>query len=169
MSNTEPKDAELEIRLATAEDAASISSVLFRSFIEYKSAYTAEGFAATCPEPEQIKKRLTEGPVWLALLQGTPVATVSAVSRGESLYIRGMAALPEARGLRIGERLMTEVETFASSLGCQHLFLSTTPFLSRAIALYERLGFNRTGAGPHELYGTPLFTMERALASKTPT
>lgn len=153
----------IEIRLATAEDAPSISSVLFESFIEYKSAYTAEGFAATAPNIEQIKSRLIEGPVWVALLDGTVVATVAAVSQGESLYVRGMAVLPVARGHRIGELLMTQIESLASANECTRLFLSTTPFLGRAIALYERLGFRRTYEGPHDLYGTPLFTMEKTL------
>ncbi|MGH9873653.1 MAG: GNAT family N-acetyltransferase [Pyrinomonadaceae bacterium] len=166
MSSKRPKRLSLEIRLATAEDAPSISSVLFQSFIEYKSAYTPEGFAATCPGVEQIKHRLNEGPVWVGLADGAIIATVSAIPQGESLYIRGMAVLPEARGLRIGELLMTDVEKFAHSRGCRRLFLSTPPFLSAAIALYERLGFNRTGAGPHDLHGTPLFTMERAFEPK---
>jgi hypothetical protein len=29
--------------------------------------------------------------------------------------------------------------------------------------LYEKFGFQRTGEGPHELAGTPLFTMEKKL------
>lgn len=164
MSGTQAKASKLEIRLATTEDALSISRVLLQSFIEYRSAYTPEAFAATCPDIEQVKVRLTEGPLWVALLDDSVVATVSVVQHGESLYIRGMAALPEARGLRIGELLMNQAEAFAFSLECRRLFLSTTPFLSRAIALYERLGFNRSGAGPHDLYGTPLFTMEKTLA-----
>jgi len=145
------------------EEAAAISEVLLQSFIEYKSDYTPEGFAATTPTVAQIKHRLTEGPVWVALLEGNLVATVSAVANGESLYVRGMAALPAARGYRIGELLMDLVEQFASSQECKRLFLRTTPFLNRAIALYERLGFVRTNEGPHDLHGTPLFTMEKML------
>jgi len=99
--------------------------------------------------------------VWVALLNGTVVATVSAVSDGESLYVRGMAALPSARGHQIGKLLMDSVQDFAAARACKRLYLSTTPFLSRAIALYERLGFIRTDEGPHDLNGTPLFTMER--------
>ena len=163
MSSTEPKGAKLELRLATAEDAQPIAWVLLQSFTEYRAAYTPEGFDATCPGVEQIKNRLIEGPVWVASLDGSIVATVAAVLYGESLYIRGMAVLPEARGLRIGEQLMAQIEMFASARGCKRLFLSTTPFLSRAIALYEHLGFKRTSDGPHDLYGTPLFRMERAL------
>jgi GNAT superfamily N-acetyltransferase len=84
------------------------------------------------------------------------------VLQGESLYVRGMAALPSARGRQIGKLLVDSVQDFATARGCQRLFLSTTPFLSRAIALYERLGFVRTAEGPHDLFGTPLFTMERS-------
>ena len=164
MSATESTRPTLEIRLATLEDAASISEVLLQSFIEYKSEYTPDGFAATTPTVEQIKNRLTEGPVWVALLDGTLVATVSAVSHGDSLYVRGMAALPSARGHQIGKLLMDTVQDFATARECRRLFLSTTPFLSRAIALYERLGFVRTADGPHDLYGTPLFTMEKVLS-----
>jgi hypothetical protein len=43
------------------------------------------------------------------------------------------------------------------------LLLSTTPFLSEAIKLYERSGFRRSTEGPRELFGTPLFTMEKQL------
>lgn len=156
--------ATLEIRLANSEDASSISEVLMQSFIEYKPEYTPDGFAATTPGVEEVKHRLTEGPVWVALLKGTVVGTVSAVARGESLYVRGMAALPSARGHRIGKLLMAGVQDFAEAHECERLFLSTTPFLSRAIALYEGLGFVRTDEGPHDLYGTPLFTMEKMLA-----
>ena len=164
MSGIESKGPALEIRLATMEDAASIAEVLLQSFIEYKSEYTTDGFAATTPTVEQIKSRLNEGPVWVALLDGTAVATVSAVPQGKSLYVRGMAALPSARGHGIGKLLMDSVQGFAVARECKRLYLSTTPFLSRAIALYQRLGFIRTAEGPHDLHGTPLFTMERTLS-----
>jgi ribosomal protein S18 acetylase RimI-like enzyme len=101
--------------------------------------------------------------VWVALLDGSMVGTVSAVPQGESLYVRGMAVLPAARGHRIGKLLMDNVQSFASAKECRRLFLSTTPFLDRAITLYERLGFSRTGEGPDDLFGTPLFTMEKDL------
>jgi GNAT superfamily N-acetyltransferase len=161
MSGTDSKRPTLEIRLATMEDAVSISEVLLQSFIEYKSKYTPGGFAATTPAVEQIRHRLTEGPVWVALLDGTLVATVSAVLQGESLYVRGMAALPSARGHQLGKLLMDSVQDFAAARACKRLYLSTTPFLSRAITLYERLGFIRTDEAPHDLHGTPLFTMEK--------
>ena len=157
---TEEKSA-IRVRPATPADAPSIAAVLHESFVEYKASYTDEAFAATTPAGEQVRRRMDEGPVWVATRGGVTVGTVSVVPHGESLYVRGMAVLPSARGQRVGEALLRQVEEFASAHGCKRLFLSTTPFLSKAIKLYERAGFRRTDEGPHELCGTPLFTMEK--------
>jgi ribosomal protein S18 acetylase RimI-like enzyme len=153
------------MRAAVPEDAPSIASVLRESFAEYEPLYTREGFAATTPASEQVRERIEEGPVWVALDGEAVVGTVSVVPKGESLYVRGMAVAPAARGRRIGELLLRRVEDFASAHGFTRLFLSTTPFLGPAIGLYERHGFKRTGEGPGDLFGTPLFTMEKVLES----
>ncbi len=139
--------------------------MLGESFVEYRSLYTDQGYAATTPESETIKKRFAEGRIWVALLDERIVGTVSVVAEGESLYVRSMAIVPAARGSRIGERLLAEVERFAVAHNWRRLFLSTTPFLHRAIRLYEKFGFERTGEPPHNLYGTPLVTMSKTLTS----
>ena len=99
----------------------------------------------------------------VAALDGVVIGTVSVVARGESVYVRGMAVLPTARRQRFGEALLRQAEELASAHGCGRLYLSTTPFLTLAIQLYERAGFRRSDDGPHELCGTPLFTMEKAV------
>src|SRR5882672_10692516 len=95
----------LDIRIRRAEDldAEAIASLLSKSFAEYESFYTAEGFAATAITPAQIANRIVEGPMWLAVLDEMIVGTVSVIAKDDSLYIRGMAVLPVARGKRIGE------------------------------------------------------------------
>ena len=153
----------ITIRFAATGDARAIASLLHESFLDYEPLYTLEGFAATAITSEQIVARMGEGPVWVAMRAEEIVGTASVVAKGESLYIRGMAVLPLARGQRIGELLLTHIEEFARTEGFSRLFLSTTPFLNRAIRLYERFGFRRTSEGPHELFGTPLFTMERPM------
>lgn len=153
----------IQVRLAVSEDAPAIALVLYDSFVEYRSSYTSEGFAATTPTTDQIQSRMLEGPLWIVLREQTIVGTVSAVPKGESLYIRGMAVLPNTRGQKIGELLLEHIESFASARGYRRLFLSTTPFLDSAIRLYERFGFQRTSEGPHDLFGTPLFSMEKLL------
>jgi GNAT superfamily N-acetyltransferase len=72
-----------------------------------------------------------------------------------------MAVAPAARGCGVGRTLLSQVEEFAAANNRQHLYLSTTPFLFSAIRLYERAGFIPTSAPPYELFGTPLFTMEK--------
>ena len=157
-----------EVRLADRNDAPEISRVLREAFEEFKPLYTPAGFTATTPTSEEILIRLTEGPVWIASQKGVIVGTAAAVNKGDSLYVRGMAVLPAARGQRIGELLLGRIERFALDQRCKRLFLSTTPFLHRAIRLYEYFGFRRTYEGPTELFGTPLFTMTKELEVAAP-
>jgi GNAT superfamily N-acetyltransferase len=154
---------QVEIRRAQAEDAPEVASVLRLAFAEYKPLYTKEGYAATTPRIPTILARMHEGPLWVAIHDERIVGTASAVRRDTGLYVRGMAVLPKARGLGVGRRLLEEIEGFAAKNGSARLFLSTTPFLSRAIRLYEDFGFHSSEQGPHELFGTSLFTMEKAL------
>jgi N-acetylglutamate synthase-like GNAT family acetyltransferase len=159
-------DFNVQVRLAQPRDAAPICALLADAFSEYRHLYTSEGYAATAINIEQARERIREGPMWVALSDEVIVGTVSVVARSESLYVRGMAVRPTARGQHLGELLLAEVEKFAAAQGVKRLFLSTTPFLDRAIRLYQRLGFRRTDEGPRELYGTPLFTMEKFLPDR---
>jgi GNAT superfamily N-acetyltransferase len=158
-----PSANQVEIRLAAAEDAPVVASVLYESFAEFKALYTDSGFAATALGAQQVLARMHEGPVWVAVRQGVVVGTVAAIVKDESVYVRGMAVLPTARGLKAGARLLRQVEGWATSQSCNRLFLSTTPFLHSAIHLYERSGFRRINRDLHDLFGTPLFTMEKVL------
>ncbi len=153
--------SEIQIRRAGPEDAGAVAKVLYDSFAEYEALYTRAGFAATTPNTEQVLDRMREGPVWVAVRDGRALGTVAALARQKSLYMRGMAVLPAARGLRVGARLLDQVERWALAEGYSRVFLSTTPFLDAAIRLYERYGFRRTDKGPHDLFGTALFTMEK--------
>ena len=151
------------MRPAEPHDAAAIAGLLEESFKEYRSLYTPAGYAATAISDEEVAARISQGSVWIALLDDRVVGTVSVVPKGGALYIRGMAVLPSARGRRIGEALLTHVQEFALDKGIRRMFLSTTPFLDRAIHLYEAFGFRRIAEGPNDLFGTPLFTMEKLI------
>jgi GNAT superfamily N-acetyltransferase len=151
------------VRLANADDAEAIASIMLLAFAEYRQLYTDEGFAATAITSEEVLSRMRQGPLFVALLDDEIVGTASFVKKNDSLYVRGMAVLPERRGKHIGELLLTEIEEYAAREGCERLFLSTTPFLDRAIRLYEKFGFSRIEEGPHDLFGTPLFTMEKKI------
>lgn len=154
-----PEATHIEIRRAAPKDAPAIAQVLLDSFVEFKSLYTEGGFSATTLAPRQILTRMREGPVWIASRKNKVLGTVAAMVKGRAVYIRGMAVLPSARGSGIGAALLQHVENWAIAQGCVRLCLSTTPFLSSAIRLYEHSGFTRTDKGPHDLHGTPLFVM----------
>jgi GNAT superfamily N-acetyltransferase len=157
------KEPDASIRPAGRGEADAIARLLYEAFVEYESLYTAAAFAATAPAAQVLKNRWEEGPVWVALQGGRIVGTVAAVRKGSGLYIRSMGILPAARGQRLGRSLLERAENFARQLGLGRLYLSTTPLLHRAMRLYERFGFVPTDEGPHELEGTPLYTMEKAL------
>jgi GNAT superfamily N-acetyltransferase len=155
--------AQLEIRGAGPDDAGAIAGVLYQAFVEFRTLYTDGGFTATALDAEQVLIRMGEGPVWVALSERVTMGTVAAVVKNDSVYIRGMAVLPSARSLGTGVGLLREVENWSASEGYSRLFLSTTPFLHAAIRLYEKSGFRRTDDGLHDLFGTPLFNMEKFL------
>ena len=155
------------IRFAVIDESPAIASVLRQAFIEYEPLYTPDGFAATTPTSDQIRERWGEGPVWVAIQNGSIVGTVSAVHKNSGLYVRSMAVFPSARGRGIAGRLLKEIESFAINHHHMRLFLRTAPFLNEAIRLYERFGFQCCDEGKHDLFGTPLFTMAKMLAPAT--
>ena len=163
MNRDQPGVPAITIRRAVVDDAPAVVSLLYESFLEYESLYTVEGFAATVISRSGVIDRMRAGPLFVATMNSKVVGTVAIVPKGESLYIRGMAVHPSARGQRLGERLLSYVENLANSQGARRLLLSTTPFLERAIRLYESFGFERTDEGPHDLHGTPLLTMQKLL------
>lgn len=155
--------SETKIRRVEREDSAVVAKILYDSFAEFEVLYTHDGFAATTLTAERVLARMEEGPVWLALREAEALGTVAAVVKEDSVYIRGMAVHPAARGLGVGARLLEVVEDWAVGQGVMRVFLSTTPFLHAAIRLYESHGFERTRTDAQDLFGTPLFTMEKKI------
>ncbi len=66
---------------------------------------------------------MNEGPVWVAERENTIIGIASVVRKGNSLYVRGMAVHPKARGARIGQLLLARIEEYAVGKGFQRLFL----------------------------------------------
>lgn len=151
------------IRAAEPADAPTIALVLRAAFAEYALRYTPLAYAATTPSSEDIERRLSEGPAWVALLDDVVVGTVSALPRRKALHIRSLAVVPAARGRGVGSMLLRCVEGYAAKHGYARLVLSTTPFLAEAIRLYEWSGFRRSEEGAPDLFGTHLFTMTKPL------
>ena len=153
----------VQIREAKVQDCKSISNVLFEAFKEFQKVYTVGAFAATVINPDQVRARMEEGQVWVAISENQISGTAAGKIEGDDYFIRGMAVLPSARGQKIGLHLLREIETYARNIGCPNLSLCTTPYLKRAIQIYENFGFRIVNDPPHDFYGMPLFSMRKNL------
>lgn len=154
---------EITIRKATPADAKQISKVLLDAFIQFKLFYTQQAFDATVIPAEEVSIRMKEGSVLVAVKGNVVVGTVAVVKKDADLYIRGMAVLPEVRGLQTGWKLLEHIQWYAIENNYKSLLLSTTPYLPSAIHLYEKFGFERIGEINDSFYGTLIFEMKKQL------
>ncbi len=151
------------IKIAEVSDSKFITQILNAAFQEFKSRYTPKAFEATVISPEAIKERMKDGLVWIVTINNEPLGTVSAKIKKDSCYIQSMAVAPKGRGKKIGYLLLQPLEAYAKKNNCKELLLSTTPFLKKAIHLYEKFGFQIINNPPYHLHKTPLFTMKKLL------
>lgn len=159
------KDFDILIRLAANSDAATIASILLRSFEEYRQSYTRKAFLETTLGIYKIKARVYNKTIWVAVLDDTICGTISLVPDGNTLHIKSVAVTPSARRRGLGKEMMKHAESIALKRGFHFLELTTTPFLHEAIKLYEGFGF--TTHGHKDLYGTPLIRMVKNLKPTT--
>ena len=152
------------IRRATASDAEGIHRVLCDAFGPLEDRYTPGAYDATVLDPERVRERLTEGPIWVAEdADGTIVGTFGIEVTDEGHYLRGMGVSPTARGTGLGRRLVEIAVEYVDARSPERTWLYTTAFLETAIALYEQAGFVRFDPDPPDFHGTPIIGMERPL------
>jgi DNA-binding MarR family transcriptional regulator/GNAT superfamily N-acetyltransferase len=94
---------------------------------------------------------------WIAEHDGRRLGCVFVVAgEGESAKLRLLLVEPEARGLGVGRRLISECVQFARAAGYGKLTLWTQESLSAARHLYAQAGFRRVSAKPHRSFGHDL-------------
>ncbi|MFK0017964.1 GNAT family N-acetyltransferase [Streptomyces sp. NPDC090798] len=96
--------------------------------------------------------------VWIAELDGRPVGCVMCVRDDApgTARLRLLLVDPDARGLRIGDRLVEAVIDFARDGGYHDLVLWTNDVLSAARRIYQRHGFVLVAEKPHRSFGADL-------------
>lgn len=162
------KASELKVRLATPEDSAAISEVLYEAFATHRHHYTPEAFEVVTPKPNEVAGRFAEGPIWVVEIDGSVVGTVSLTTEPEGLYVRSMAVRPEAQGRGIGHRLLDAVDEYAGASDQMRIFLYTTYFVLGAKELYEKHGFKWVrDTTAEEWYGTPGLEMDKKIVKET--
>lgn len=150
--------ARVAIRAATPADAPALEAIETASFTHDRLS----------PRALARHLRSESADVFAATADHTIAAYALVFYRRSSTLARlySIAALPTARGLGLGRRLMETCERAARKRGCDRLRLEVREKNRPAIALYETLGYQRIGR--YENYyedGAPALRFEKHLAS----
>jgi ribosomal protein S18 acetylase RimI-like enzyme len=139
-----------ELRLASLADAPEAFGSTYES-------------AAARTEPEW-RRWPAPGIALAAFVGGEPVGVVGVVpvpGDPATAHLIAMWVAPAVRGTGVGDELISAVADIAQSWGCRTVFLEVRADNHRAVALYGRNGFVRSGEAPQF---ADAFTMRRRLA-----
>ncbi|MGH7782442.1 MAG: GNAT family N-acetyltransferase, partial [Candidatus Binatia bacterium] len=114
--------------------------------------------------PDEIEGRFSEGPQWVAEIDGQIVGTVGVTREPEGLYIRSLGVVPDAQGRGVGYKLLDAIDECAATTDVKRIFLYTTYFVPAATKLYEKHGFAWVrDTTAEEWYGTPGLELDKKL------
>lgn len=87
-----------------------------------------------------------DGALLIAWIDGTPAGTIALRRLDDhSGEVKRLYLRPQFRGRGLGRHLLEQVIERARAIGYQAIYADTLPKLTDAIALYDRLGFERIG------------------------
>lgn len=138
--------AELALRQITLPDNPAIAQVIREVSAEY--GLTADkGYTVADPNLDELYQVYSQPghAYWVVEMNGRVVGgggvAPLSCSEPDICELQKMYFLPVARGKGLAKRLALLAMDFAREQGFQRCYLETTAFLTEAIALYERLGF----------------------------
>lgn len=93
---------------------------------------------------------------WIAERGGERLGSVFLVRESDAVArLRLLLVEPQARGLRLGRRLVDECLAFARAAGYREMVLWTHQELTAARGIYQAVGFQIEATWTHEDFGKP--------------
>ncbi len=134
------------VRYATPHDAEAFAAVVARvadedRWIATEPPVDVEAFAA------RVRTSLAEGHTLFVLDDGTRIAGTLGLhpTRADGVVSLGMSLLADVRGQGWGKAMLQAAVDHARGAGSHKIQLEVWPDNERAIALYERFGFEVEG------------------------
>ena len=156
------------IRLTTADwhfDRFDAVLAVLQAAFALQPRETDPPSSAHAETVESLAAHAAKGGLVIAERDDRPVGCVFFREEPDSLYLHKLAVDPVVRDQGLARRLVDAVAAEAVRRGHGRLTLSTRKALPENVALFERLGFRKTGEGTHPGYSAPTFwKMARQLA-----
>jgi ribosomal protein S18 acetylase RimI-like enzyme len=136
------------IKEATAEDVPFLQAMIWEAMLASPIFVAHYGVETLQHLEEEYWSRWEEqpDPAFVALdASGQKLGAITLKPNGEDKLVQGwrigIAVEPQARGQRVGQRLLERAIAFAREKGARYVNLFVDPTNRRAIALYHRVGF----------------------------
>ena len=148
---TRPDTAPL-VRDAVPADYPAIREVVIAAYRQYADLLTLDIFSPYLADVLDLEKHARHGRLFVVEVDGWvcgfgafyPDATVQGVGWPAGWASgRALAVHPAARGHGIARTLLATCESLAREAGAPVFAFHTASFMTKAIALYERLGYRR--------------------------
>ncbi|MES0884710.1 GNAT family N-acetyltransferase [Roseibium sp. SCP14] len=153
------------VRLARIDEAELINEIKINAYVP-----TYQGLIGTVPSParEDYRTRIESGHVWIAEWSGTAAAVMAVDEKIGYLMIYSVAVDPRWQGKGLAKALFAQAEQYAIRNSLPELRLHTNSKMLKNIALYEKLGFTKTGKRPHpSREGHYLIDMAKPILNET--
>src|SRR3954447_4806723 len=136
----------VDVRVADPLDA-NAQRCLAAYFAELEERSGAGLDPATLASAKPHEMRASEGAMLVAYLRGEAVGCGAVKFHGRKpAEVKRMWVDPSARGLGLGRRLLTELESLAAERGARRARIETSRHLPEAITLYRSAGYVEVAA-----------------------
>ncbi|MDI6871510.1 MAG: GNAT family N-acetyltransferase [Bacillota bacterium] len=132
---------EVEIRLATPEEAPLVHSVTLDAFAEYRNLPTPSG--ALSESLEDVEGLMREGveQAALCLVDGVAVGSVRFLRSKDGLYFKRLAVRPGFRRRGIARAIVGWLEEYARQNGESVVWCNVRAEIQQNVRLYASLGY----------------------------